>query len=188
MPENVNYEVFLKEPRLSEVLIGNGVFKTVEQASMVLFWILQNAKEKLIGLQQLSNGRPVIPSFYRMGHKGYCDLQFIESASGGFYYPEHLPIMGKNEEEMEWDAILDTIDAQQIKQLEESEVRLINRAEIDPKMAYSSIIIDYNKIINASEVNMYKKVVSTRSPRTGIYLKNFPLCQLTKILLISGKL
>lgn len=32
---------------------------------------------------------------YRLGHKGNCDIKFIESSSGGSYYPEHLPILGK---------------------------------------------------------------------------------------------
>lgn len=31
---------------------------------------------------------------YRLGHKGNCDLKYIESASGGCYYPEHLPVLG----------------------------------------------------------------------------------------------
>lgn len=31
---------------------------------------------------------------YRLGHKGYCDIKFVESASGGSYYPEHLPVLG----------------------------------------------------------------------------------------------
>lgn len=33
---------------------------------------------------------------YRIGHKGNCDIKFVESASGGQYYPEHLPILGQN--------------------------------------------------------------------------------------------
>ncbi|CAG9858951.1 unnamed protein product [Phyllotreta striolata] len=33
---------------------------------------------------------------YRIGHKGNCDIKFVESASGGSYYPEHLPILGQN--------------------------------------------------------------------------------------------
>uniref|UniRef100_A0A1Y1NC46 RING-type E3 ubiquitin transferase n=1 Tax=Photinus pyralis TaxID=7054 RepID=A0A1Y1NC46_PHOPY len=31
---------------------------------------------------------------YRLGHKGNCDIKFIESASGGYYYPEHVPVLG----------------------------------------------------------------------------------------------
>lgn len=31
---------------------------------------------------------------YRLGHKGNCDIKFVESASGGCYYPEHLPVLG----------------------------------------------------------------------------------------------
>lgn len=31
---------------------------------------------------------------YRLGHKGYCDIKFVESSSGGYYYPEHLPVLG----------------------------------------------------------------------------------------------
>ncbi|KAI4465183.1 zinc finger c3hc4 type (ring finger) [Holotrichia oblita] len=36
---------------------------------------------------------------YRLGHKGNCDIKYIEPASGGFYYPEHLPILGQNIEQ-----------------------------------------------------------------------------------------
>ncbi|KAK9759062.1 Mind bomb SH3 repeat domain [Popillia japonica] len=36
---------------------------------------------------------------YRLGHKGNCDIKYIEPASGGFYYPEHLPILGQNTEQ-----------------------------------------------------------------------------------------
>ena len=32
---------------------------------------------------------------YRMGHKGKVDLKYKEPASGGLYYPEHLPVLGK---------------------------------------------------------------------------------------------
>ncbi|CAH1102308.1 unnamed protein product [Psylliodes chrysocephalus] len=33
---------------------------------------------------------------YRIGHKGNCDIKFLESASGGYFYPDHLPILGQN--------------------------------------------------------------------------------------------
>lgn len=42
-----------------------------------------------------SNGSTNI---YRMGHKGKVDLKCEEAASPGAYYPEHLPIAGKEEE------------------------------------------------------------------------------------------
>lgn len=32
---------------------------------------------------------------YRMGHKGKVDLKCVAEAAGGFYYKEHLPILGK---------------------------------------------------------------------------------------------
>lgn len=32
---------------------------------------------------------------YRLGHKGYCDLKFVQEATGGTYYPAHLPVLGK---------------------------------------------------------------------------------------------
>ncbi|CAG9771297.1 unnamed protein product [Ceutorhynchus assimilis] len=32
---------------------------------------------------------------YRLGHKGICDIKFVEPSSGGSYYPEHLPILGQ---------------------------------------------------------------------------------------------
>ncbi|XP_052213892.1 E3 ubiquitin-protein ligase MIB2-like isoform X1 [Dreissena polymorpha] len=33
---------------------------------------------------------------YRVGHKGKVDLKFIQAAGGGFYYKDHLPILGKD--------------------------------------------------------------------------------------------
>lgn len=33
---------------------------------------------------------------YRLGHKGICDIKFVEPSSGGTYYPEHLPILGQS--------------------------------------------------------------------------------------------
>lgn len=36
---------------------------------------------------------------YRLGHKGNCDIKFVEPASGGTYYPEHLPVLGQNMEQ-----------------------------------------------------------------------------------------
>lgn len=33
---------------------------------------------------------------YRLGHKGNCDLKCVQDASGGFYYKDHIPILGKN--------------------------------------------------------------------------------------------
>lgn len=35
---------------------------------------------------------------YRLGHKGNVDLKFVQAASGGFYYRDHMPILGKKEE------------------------------------------------------------------------------------------
>lgn len=32
---------------------------------------------------------------YRMGHKGKVDLRCVGEAAGGFYYKEHLPMLGK---------------------------------------------------------------------------------------------
>lgn len=32
---------------------------------------------------------------YRLGHKGICDIKFVEPSFGGTYYPEHLPILRK---------------------------------------------------------------------------------------------
>jgi len=31
---------------------------------------------------------------YRLGHKGKVDLKYIEDAPGGFYYRDHLPVLG----------------------------------------------------------------------------------------------
>ncbi|KAI0220924.1 E3 ubiquitin-protein ligase MIB2 [Lamellibrachia satsuma] len=35
-----------------------------------------------------------VTNVYRLGHKGKVDLKYVEEASGGSYYPEHLPILG----------------------------------------------------------------------------------------------
>lgn len=36
---------------------------------------------------------------YRLGHKGNVDLRYIQAASGGYYYRDHMPILGKKEEQ-----------------------------------------------------------------------------------------
>ena len=36
-----------------------------------------------------------VTNVYRLGHKGKVDLKYVEEASGGSYYPEHLPILGE---------------------------------------------------------------------------------------------
>lgn len=36
---------------------------------------------------------------YRLGHKGNVDLKYVQPASGGFYYRDHMPILGKKEEQ-----------------------------------------------------------------------------------------
>ena len=35
---------------------------------------------------------------YRLGHKGKVDLKYVEYAVGGFYYKDHLPILGIKQE------------------------------------------------------------------------------------------
>ena len=32
---------------------------------------------------------------YRLGHKGKVDLKYVQDAVGGFYYREHLPVLGE---------------------------------------------------------------------------------------------
>lgn len=32
---------------------------------------------------------------YRLGHKGKVDIKYTEAAEGGFYFRDHLPILGK---------------------------------------------------------------------------------------------
>ncbi|GIY32353.1 hypothetical protein CEXT_691571 [Caerostris extrusa] len=34
---------------------------------------------------------------YRLGHKGKVDLKYIQDAVGGYYYRDHLPILGQVE-------------------------------------------------------------------------------------------
>lgn len=36
---------------------------------------------------------------YRLGHKGKVDLKYIQEASGGFYYRDHLPVLGESYEQ-----------------------------------------------------------------------------------------
>lgn len=35
---------------------------------------------------------------YRLGHKGNVDLKYIQPASGGWYYRDHMPVLGKKED------------------------------------------------------------------------------------------
>lgn len=39
---------------------------------------------------------------YRLGHKGNVDLKYIQPAVGGYYYKEHMPVLGKREEELKY--------------------------------------------------------------------------------------
>lgn len=32
---------------------------------------------------------------YRLGHKGNVDLRYLQAASGGYYYRDHMPILGR---------------------------------------------------------------------------------------------
>jgi E3 ubiquitin-protein ligase mind-bomb len=32
---------------------------------------------------------------YRLGHKGKVDLKYVQDAVGGYYYRDHLPILGE---------------------------------------------------------------------------------------------
>lgn len=31
---------------------------------------------------------------YRLGHKGNVDLKYIQPGLGGFYYKDHMPVLG----------------------------------------------------------------------------------------------
>lgn len=33
---------------------------------------------------------------YRLGHKGNVDLKYLQSAAGGYYYRDHMPILGES--------------------------------------------------------------------------------------------
>ncbi|KAK7791090.1 hypothetical protein R5R35_000511 [Gryllus longicercus] len=33
---------------------------------------------------------------YRLGHKGKVDLKYVQDAPGGYYYRDHLPVLGQN--------------------------------------------------------------------------------------------
>ncbi|KAJ6646480.1 E3 ubiquitin-protein ligase MIB2 [Pseudolycoriella hygida] len=36
---------------------------------------------------------------YRLGHKGNVDLKYIQPAGGGYYYRDHMPVLGQAEEQ-----------------------------------------------------------------------------------------
>lgn len=36
---------------------------------------------------------------YRLGHKGNVDLRFVQPAVGGYYYKDHMPVLGQPEEQ-----------------------------------------------------------------------------------------
>ncbi len=42
-----------------------------------------------------------ITNVYRVGHKGKVDLTVATPGKNGYYYPEHLPVLGKKEPEEE---------------------------------------------------------------------------------------
>lgn len=37
---------------------------------------------------------------YRVGHKGKVDLKYMQDAAGGYYYKEHLPVLGIEQEDV----------------------------------------------------------------------------------------
>lgn len=32
---------------------------------------------------------------YRLGHKGNVDLKYVVATTGGYYYKDHMPVLGK---------------------------------------------------------------------------------------------
>lgn len=36
---------------------------------------------------------------YRLGHKGNVDLKYIVPAPGGYYYKDHMPVLGQRDEQ-----------------------------------------------------------------------------------------
>ena len=36
---------------------------------------------------------------YRLGHKGNVDLKYVTPAVGGYYYKDHMPVLGHSEEQ-----------------------------------------------------------------------------------------
>lgn len=42
---------------------------------------------------------------YRVGHKGKVDLKAIQVASGGMFYRDHLPVLGKLLPRIRWNSV-----------------------------------------------------------------------------------
>lgn len=36
---------------------------------------------------------------YRLGHKGNVDLKYVVPAPGGYYYKDHMPVLGQRDEQ-----------------------------------------------------------------------------------------
>lgn len=36
---------------------------------------------------------------YRLGHKGNVDLKYLAPAAGGYYYKDHMPVLGQRDEQ-----------------------------------------------------------------------------------------
>lgn len=36
---------------------------------------------------------------YRLGHKGNVDLKYVNPAPGGYYYKDHMPVLGQRDEQ-----------------------------------------------------------------------------------------
>lgn len=36
---------------------------------------------------------------YRLGHKGNVDLKYVVPATGGYYYKDHMPVLGQRDEQ-----------------------------------------------------------------------------------------
>ena len=37
-----------------------------------------------------------VTNVYRLGHKGKVDLKYVQKSSGGYYYRDHLPVVGES--------------------------------------------------------------------------------------------
>ncbi|KAJ8920593.1 hypothetical protein NQ315_004732 [Exocentrus adspersus] len=106
---------------------------------------------------------------YRLGHKGYCDIQFVTPASNGYYYPEHLPILGQTEEQMEWDQILDIIEIEQVKELENN-ITVDNERNTPNQEADSDLIqfLDSSGYMYSSEIIKYVDAVNRGLPEINL--------------------
>lgn len=84
--DNINYTFF----KIIINLFFNKLLGKIGSVLDIRGWDSESSRS-VVNVQWFSGST----NLYRLGYKGNCDIRFVESSSGGYYYPDHLPVLGK---------------------------------------------------------------------------------------------